>query len=109
MYPQMGVGCIGPAGTFIPVVGPFMDVGGAVAGHVAGRTVAAVQESRRPKSAPGELEAPGPLDAPGPLQPPGTLGKVQIADAKEVPPPQDGSSSKPDSAVVPASYDVDEK
>ena len=48
LYPQIGVGCIGPIGFFVPVVGPVLDLGGAVAGHVAGRPVAAIEDSRRP-------------------------------------------------------------
>jgi hypothetical protein len=88
MYPQIGVGCIGPVGFFVPVVGPFMDLGGAVVGHVAGRTVAAIEESRRPKTLP---------DAGGP-------DEVQFADMKEVPPPDDGDSTKP-GTVIPASFE----
>jgi hypothetical protein len=89
MYPQIGVGCIGPAGFFVPVVGPFMDLGGAVAGHVAGRTVAAIEESRRPKAAP-DSETPA---------------EIQFADMKDVPRTDDGSSSMSGSAVVPANYE----
>ena len=102
MYPQMGVGCIGPAGTFVPVVGPFLDLAGAVGGHVVGRSIAAIEESRRPKTAPDSPTAPDMPAAPGLL---GTSGEVKFADMKEVPRPDDGSSSKPDNAVVPASYE----
>jgi hypothetical protein len=65
MYPQIGFGVIGPAGTFIPVVGPYIDIGGAVAGHAVGRTVAAIRESNRPKPPEPAPEAPdGPDIAP---------------------------------------------
>jgi hypothetical protein len=87
MYPQIGVGCIGPIGFYVPVVGPFLDLGGAVAGHVAGRTVALVEESRRPKSLP-DTTAPG---------------EIQFADRKETP-SADGSP-KANSAVMPASFE----
>ena len=89
MYPQIGVGCIGPIGFFVPVVGPFLDLGGAVAGHVAGRTVAVIEDSRRPKILP---------DPAGP-------DEGQFVDMKEVPRADDGNSSNPGNTVVPASFE----
>jgi hypothetical protein len=52
LYPQIGSASVGTAAPFVPVVGPFLALGGAAAGHVTGRTVAYVQRSKRPKPAP---------------------------------------------------------
>jgi hypothetical protein len=54
VYPRMGMECTAPAGTFIAAwwSAPALAVGGAAAGHVAGRTMAArrgaEQESSKP-------------------------------------------------------------
>ena len=93
MYPQISVGCIGPAGLFVPVVGPFMDLGGAVAGHVAGRTVAAVLESRRPKT------------SPDPAAPATLPSDIQYADLRAAPRPDEGSKTTSESGIVEADYE----
>lgn len=48
LYPHIGAGAFGLTAHFVPVVGPFVTLGGAAVGHVAGRTVSYVQ---RPESA----------------------------------------------------------
>ena len=52
LYPQMGAALVGPAGPFVPVVGPFIGIGGAVAGHAAGRTAAASMNQTRNRRPP---------------------------------------------------------
>ena len=44
LYPQIGASSLGTVAPFVPGVGPFLGLGGAVAGHVTGRTVAYTQQ-----------------------------------------------------------------
>ena len=68
LYPRIGSATVGTAAPFVPVVGPFMGLGGAVAGHAAGRTVAYVQKSKLPQPLPEEPpdENPSPAGEAGP-------------------------------------------
>ena len=50
VYPNIGWLTFGPAAHFVPVVGSFLTVGGAIVGHATGRTTAAIVESRRNRS-----------------------------------------------------------
>lgn len=46
LYAQMGSAIVGTAGPLIPVYGPLLGIGGAVAGHATGRTIAYARESK---------------------------------------------------------------
>jgi hypothetical protein len=46
LYPHIGSTVFGPASHFVPVAGPFLSAGGALAGHATGRTVSAVLEPK---------------------------------------------------------------
>lgn len=52
LYPQMGAGLAGTASPFVPVYGPLIGIGGAVVGHAAGRTIAALREPKVEKPLP---------------------------------------------------------
>ncbi len=91
----MGLAVIWPAGTFIPVVGPFVDVGGALAGHAVGRTIAAVRESKQPRAAP---DAPEPAGAPE--------AASQIADKRDVEHADIENSTDDGSGVIPANFET---
>jgi len=54
LYTQLGASSVGTAAPFVPVFGPLLGLGGAVAGQATGRTVAYVQKSKLPKSNPDE-------------------------------------------------------
>jgi hypothetical protein len=63
LYPQIGGATVGTAGVLVPTYGPFLHLGGVVAGHAVGRTVAYIQrpndEKKKEttnKDAPSELE-----------------------------------------------------
>ncbi len=51
LYPHLGAGLVGPVGPLVQPYGPFISLGGVLAGHVTGRTVAALLE---PKALPIE-------------------------------------------------------
>ncbi len=101
LYPQMGVGAVGPIGTFVPVVGPYIDIGGALAGHAVGRTIAAVREPKKPHTAPDEPDAP---DARGVPVAPGA--ELQIAGKKADEHADVEKPSDEESGVIPASYET---
>lgn len=86
LYPQMGVTAIGPIGTFVPVIGPYLDLAGAAAGHVAGRTAAAIRESTR-----------FPSDPFNSLPPDGADAGLQLADSKADSP---NSADEPDAVIL---------
>lgn len=58
LYPYVGSVGLGPAGHFVPVVGPFLYVGGALIGHATGRTVVAVLESQSSRSSSDNHQSP---------------------------------------------------
>jgi hypothetical protein len=44
LYPHVGSQMFGPAAHFVPVAGPFLSAGGALAGHATGRAMTAILE-----------------------------------------------------------------
>ena len=50
LYPHIASSTVATAGHLVPVYGPFMGIGAAAVGHVAGRTVAAARASELRKS-----------------------------------------------------------
>lgn len=58
LYPHIGATTFGPAAHFVPVAGPFLSTGGAIVGHVVGRTTAAIQQPESIDSAPGDDPVP---------------------------------------------------
>ena len=105
LYPQMGEATVGTAGPLVPTIGPFLGLGGAVAGHVAGRTVAYVQKSKLPKPPPEVIpseDAPRTEDAPRLYDE--TPAGQEIADKNSS--PASRNSPVPDgTGVTPASYE----
>lgn len=72
LYPEIGSTTFGPASHFVPVAGPFLSAGGALVGHAAGRSVAAVQQPKIISAAPA---APPEPDAASPAE--------EVADRRE--------------------------
>lgn len=63
LYPQIGSTTFGPASHFVPVAGPFIEIGGAVVGQAAGRSVAAAQEPKPIRTSPGPRPTPATVSA----------------------------------------------
>ena len=99
LYPQMGAATVGTAAPLVPTVGPFLGLGGAVAGHVTGRTVAYVQRSKLPKPS---TEAIPNEDAPRSYDE--TTAAREIADKNSLP-PTSKSPSRDRTGVFQASYE----
>jgi hypothetical protein len=57
LYPYVGATTFGPAAHFIPVVGPFMSAGGALAGHATGRTMTAILQPELIEASPDDESA----------------------------------------------------
>lgn len=91
LYPHVGSQMFGPAAHFVPVAGPFLSAGGALAGHATGRTMTALLE-------PDEINAAPASDS---VVEPGfageSAGQHLITGPGEVP---------SESAVVPVGYDA---
>jgi hypothetical protein len=65
LHPHVGSTMFGPAGHFVPVVGPFLSAGGALVGHAAGRTVSAAVEPTLIEAAPNGDSSPAAAVAAG--------------------------------------------
>lgn len=85
LYPQVGSTTFGPAAHFVPVVGPLMAVGGALAGHATGRTMTAILEPQRIGSSP-ESDSSAVMLAGASVA---AYGKSSSADPEDEPPEED--------------------
>ena len=86
LYSHVGSTTFEPASHFVPVVGPFMSVGGALVGQATGRTVTAILEPSR-KQASAEAEGGGEKPT-----------SAKVASRKSADTPEDGG-------VVPAAFE----
>ena len=95
----MGAATVGTAAPLIPTVGPFLGLGGAVAGHVTGRTVAYVQRSKLPKPSPDAIPNEDP-----PRSYDEVIAAQEIAD-KDASPAAAKSRPREKPGVIQASYE----
>jgi len=90
LYPHVGSQMLGPAAHFVPVAGPFLSAGGALAGHATGRAMTAILEPEPSAAAPENDSGVNP----------GSASEATDAHLIAAPGAQPGES-----AIVPAGYD----
>jgi len=92
LYPHVGSQMFGPAAHFVPVAGPFLSAGGALAGHATGRAITALHKPDEKNA----LE-----DINGIVQ---TAGTDEAADGESMTAPGESDASGGD-GIVPKGFD----